>query len=283
VDAQRLRSVQLGAGTVRYRDIGSGPVVVFVHGVFVNGLLWRKIAAPLSKSFRCVVPDLPLGAHSPAMRADADLTPAGVADILLDFLAALELHDVTLVANDTGGAICQLAIAKDAGRVARVVFTNCDTYENFFAPSVMALVYLPRIPGFMWLMAQATRPPRVRRRIAKTLAKRIPDDIVLSSWFDPTLRDATVRRDFGRFLRSVNKRYTLEAAKTFASFEKPVLVAWGQDDIFFPRRDGERLAQAFPNARIERLADCRALVPEDQPEKLAALIAEFAATPVSVS
>ena len=283
MNAQQLRPVQLGAGTIRYRDIGSGPVLLFVHGVFVNGLLWRNIVAPLSKSFRCVVPDLPLGAHSPAMRADADLTPSGVADVLLEFLAALELHDVTLIANDTGGAICQIAIAKDARRVARVVFTNCDTFENFFAPSVMALVYLPRIPGFMWLMAQATRPRRVRRRFAGALAKRVPDDSVLASWFDPTLDDANVRRDFGRFLRSVNKRYTLEAAKTFASFDKPVLVAWGQNDMFFPRSDGERLAKAFPNARIERLADCRAFVPEDQPEKLVALIAEFAATPVSVS
>jgi pimeloyl-ACP methyl ester carboxylesterase len=283
MDAQQLRTVQLGAGTVRYRDIGSGPVLVFVHGVFVNGLLWRNVAPALSKSFRCVVPDLPLGAHLPAMRADADLTPSGVADMLLEFLAALELLDVTLIANDTGGAICQIAIAKDARRIGRVVFTNCDTFENFFAPSVMALVYLPRIPGFMWLMAQATRRPSARRRIARMLAKRIPDDSVLAAWFEPTLHDANVRRDFGRFLRSVSKRYTLEAAKTFASFEKPVLVAWGQDDIFFPRKDGERLAKAFPNARIERLADCRTLVPEDQPEKLAGLIAEFAATPVSVS
>jgi pimeloyl-ACP methyl ester carboxylesterase len=163
------------------------------------------------------------------------------------------------------------------------VFTNCDTFENFFAPSVMALVYLPRIPGFMWLMAQATRARRVRRRFARTLAKRIPDDSVLAAWFDPTLHDANVRRDFGKFLRSVDKRYTLAAAKTFASFEKPVLVAWGQDDFFFPRKDGERLANAFPNARIERLSDCRAFVPEDQPEKLARLIAEFAATPAGIA
>src|ERR1700722_12029876 len=218
VDAQELRTVHLRAGTVRYRDIGSGPVLVFVHGVFVNGLLWRNVAAELSKSFRCVVPDLPLGAHSPAMRADADLTPPGVADVLLDFLAALELHDVTLIGNDTGGAIAQIAIAKDARRIAGAVFTNCDTFENFFAPSVMALVYLPRIPGFMWLMAQATRARRVRRRFARTLAKRIPDDSVLAAWFDPTLHDANVRRDFGKFLRSVDKRYTLAAAKTFASF-----------------------------------------------------------------
>lgn len=276
-----LRSVQLRAGTVRYRDTGTGPVVVFVHGVFVNGLLWRKVVAPLSTHFRCVVPDLPLGAHLPAMRADADLRPSGIADILLDFLEALALRDVTLVANDTGGAICQILIAKDANRVWGVVFTNCDTYENFFVPSVMAIVYLARIPGFMSLYARVTQPAWVRRPFARTLAKRVPGDEVLDRWFDPMLRDKGVRRDAQRFLSTVSKRYTLEAARAFASFDKPVLVAWGQDDIFFPRRDGERLAKSFPNARLERIADSRAFVPEDQPDKLAALIAEFVVTPVA--
>ena len=273
------RSIRLDAGTLHYRDVGSGPTVVFIHGIFVNGLLWRQTVAALESGYRCVVPDLPLGAHGQALRTDADLTPGGVADLLLDFLAALDLRDVTLVANDTGGAICQLAIAKDHARIARLVLTNCDSYEHFFVPAAMPFVYAAHVPGFAWLLAQATRPVLVRRAFVRTLAKRVPGDDVLAAWFDPALHDAGVRRDLRRFLKTVSNRYTFEAARSFARFTKAVLIVWGQDDIFFPRRDGERLAQSFPNASLERVADSRAFVPEDQPAKLAALIAEFVGTP----
>src|SRR3954451_21882321 len=92
-----LEQVDLDAGTIRYRDSGAGPTIVFAHGLLVDGTLWRKVTPLLEAEFRCVVPDLPLGSHREAMKADADLTPPGVARILADFLAALDLDDVTLV------------------------------------------------------------------------------------------------------------------------------------------------------------------------------------------
>src|SRR5919204_6421570 len=106
-----LKSVDLDAGTIRYRDSGSGPAIVFAHGLLVDGTLWRKVTPLLQGEFRCVVPDLPLGSHREAMRPDAELTPPGVAKLLADFMSALELEDVTLVGNDTGGAISQLVAA----------------------------------------------------------------------------------------------------------------------------------------------------------------------------
>jgi len=275
-----FRTVQLGPGTVRYREAGTGPVLVFVHGVFMNGLLWNSVASALSGGFRCVVPDLPLGAHEPAMRSGADLTPAGVAATLLEFLAALDLEEVTLVGSDTGSALCQLAIAAGPERIARLVLTNGDSFENFFPPVLAPFTVLPRIPGFVWLFAQCMRPLAARRLFARTVARRLSDRATLDALFAPVWRDAGVRRDLKRFLTSVSKRYTLEAAKSFAGFARPVLVVWGQNDLFFPARDGERLAKSFPNARLERIADSRTFVPVDQPAKLAASIAEFVGTRV---
>src|SRR5690349_19337487 len=96
----QLKSVDLDAGRIHYRDSGAGTPIVFAHGLLVNGTLWRKVTPLLEDRFRCVVPDLPLGSHRDAMSPDADLTPPGVARILADFIAALDLEDATLVGND---------------------------------------------------------------------------------------------------------------------------------------------------------------------------------------
>lgn len=74
-----IQEVSLPAGTIRYRDTGSGPPIVFVHGLLVHGGLWREVVPRLSDSHRCIVPDWPLGSHSMPMKRDADLSPAGVA------------------------------------------------------------------------------------------------------------------------------------------------------------------------------------------------------------
>src|SRR3954451_17277747 len=95
-------TLQLPQGPVRVREAGQGPPIVFIHGLLADGRLWDDVVAPLSKSARCIVPDLPLGAHRTALKPDADLTPYGLAKLIADLLAALELHDATLIANDTG-------------------------------------------------------------------------------------------------------------------------------------------------------------------------------------
>src|SRR3954468_9322413 len=87
------RAEVAGAGTIEYRSGGDGPVVVFAHGVGVNGDLWRHVAPPVAApGFRCVVPDLPLGAHPIPLSGSPDMSLPGLADILSGFLDALELR-----------------------------------------------------------------------------------------------------------------------------------------------------------------------------------------------
>src|SRR5437588_8574893 len=119
-------AIELSQGRIHYRDHGSGPAVVFVHGLLVNGLLWRNVASALQAQCRCIVPDWPIGSHSEPLRDGADASPHGVARLIAEFLEALSLEDVTLVANDTGGAISQLLITERPERIGRVVLTNCD-------------------------------------------------------------------------------------------------------------------------------------------------------------
>src|SRR5260370_42286659 len=110
-------AIELPQCRVHYRDRGEGQPIVFVHGLLVNGLLWRKVTARLAPEFRCIAPDWPLGSHSEALAGGAEASPRGVAHLIADFLEALSLEDVTVVANDTGGAISQLLVTERPERV----------------------------------------------------------------------------------------------------------------------------------------------------------------------
>jgi pimeloyl-ACP methyl ester carboxylesterase len=276
---------QLPQGTIDYRERGTGEPIVFVHGALVNGDLWRKVVPELSKDFRCIVPDLPLGSHARAMPPDADLSPPGVAKLIADFIAALDLDRVTLVGNDTGGAMCQLVVTRHPERIGRLVLTNCDAYDKFPPSFFKYLFWGARIPGFVAGLLQPMRLTAIRNAPIAFgwLSKRgIPAEIT-ESWVRPGLNDGAVRRDTTKLLKGVGPRHTQEAAKRFKEFDKPVLIAWGTEKDFFPTEYGERLARDFPHGRLERIEDSYTFVPEDQPERLAKLIAEFAREPAAAT
>ena len=272
-----MPEIALPQGTIRYRDSGEGPPVVFVHGLLVDGTLWRKVTPLLEGDARCVVPDLPLGSHRIAMGLDgAAATPAGIARLVGDLLAALDLDDVTLVGNDTGGVISQLVALDHGERLGRLVLTNCDCFEVFPPPAFKPMVQAARIPGALYAALQPLRTAAGRRlpMAYGKLAREIPDEVT-SAWVAPFLEDAGVRRETVRFVRSMDNAITLDAAARFPSLRIPSLVAWGQDDAFFPPELGQRLAAALPNARLEPIAGARTFVSEDAPDALADLIRGF--------
>ncbi len=271
------RAVELPQGTIRYRESGAGRPALFLHGLLVDGRLWRKVVPRLEGEMRCIVPDLPLGSHRVPMSRDADLSPPGIARILDELTAALDLRDLTVVANDTGGAITQIWAANLPERIGRVVLTNCDAFENFLPPAFRPLQYSAKVPGMLTGVMQGMRLGALRRLpIAYGwLGKRLDDDLV-ADWVRPYLDDRGVRRDTIKVLRGIDKRQTIEAANGLRQFDRPVLLAWAREDRFFKPSFAERLRDAIPGARLEWIEDSWAFVPEDQPERLAELIADFA-------
>jgi pimeloyl-ACP methyl ester carboxylesterase len=270
--------VGLPQGTIRYRDAGSGEPIVFVHGLLVNGGLWRKVTPFLEGAHRCIVPDLPLGSHRIPMKAEADLSPPGVARLVSDFLEALDLEGATLVGNDTGGAICQLVAAHHPERLGRLVLTPCDAYENFLPPAFRPLQYGAHVPGLITALIQGARIGAVRRGplgFGLLIKQRPLDDDALKDYLAPYLAEPGVRRDALKVLRGISNRQTIEAAERLRSFDRPTLIAWSPEDRFFKLRFAERLASDIPNARLVRIEDSRTFVPEDQPERLADEIASF--------
>lgn len=270
---QATRTVQLPQGPIQYKDIGEGPTLLFVHGFLVGGEMWRKVYHPLSAHFRCIVLTLPLGGHTQPMREDADLTPLGVAQLIDDFMAALGLSDVTIAACDTGGAFTQLVAVHHPKRVGRLVLTNCDAFEHFVPPVLRPFIALFRLPGGAAFLGWTLRLKLVQKLLYALLAHARLEPQVAASYFKGYIHDPEIRRDAKKVALGVSNRYTLNAAEHFSEFHKPVLVVWGQDDRLFVF--GERLADAFPNARLERVAGSKTFVSEDQPEKLTHLIAQF--------
>lgn len=271
------KEIRLAQGTVRYREAGSGEPIVFVHGILVNGDLWRKVVPGLSNRFRCVTPDLPLGAHEPTYEPHADLSPPGVAALLADFIDALGLDNVTLVANDTGGAISQMLIAARPERIARLVLTNCDAFSHFPPLLLKPLPLLSRIPGFMFVAAKALNLPPSRALLIASVSKTSIERKVQRSYFEPAAFNADVRRDFQKFLRDTKPEHTKAAATLLPQFDRPVLIAWAPKDSFFPKKIAEQLAHLFPNATLEWIDDSLLFVPQDQPEKLTRLVTRFVA------
>lgn len=267
--------IEIPGVRLRYRDSGSGPTVVFVHGVFVDGALWRKVVASLGEDFRCVRPDLPLGAHVLPAAANADMSPTGVARMIAEFITALDLRDVTVVANDTGGAITQLLLAQGCDRIARMVLTPCDSFDNFLPRAIRILQYVPRVPGVLALGWQPMRWAWARRVAFHWLSKRPVPDEISAAWARPLLTDRRIRRNVNRFLRSIDNKETLAAADRLRSFERPVLLLWPCGAPYFPFEHAERWAAILPDARLVEVPDSYTFVSEDQPEFVAGEIAKF--------
>jgi pimeloyl-ACP methyl ester carboxylesterase len=268
-----MAQIELSAGTIEYTDTGGGgPVIVLLHGVLMDATLWDGVTAALSPGHRCVAPTLPLGAHRRAIKAGADLSLPGIAKLVAEFLDRLGLDDVTLVGNDTGGAVVQLLAADGAPRVGRVVLASCDAFDNFppgLTGRTLALTgKLP--PALFGLVMQQLRLRPLRRLPVAFgwLTKR--GDAATARWIKPMLTQPDIRRETAHMLRAVfaDKRLLLRAAESLPAFDRPALVVWAADDRVMPPEHGRRLADLLPDARLLEIPDSYTLIPLDQPAQL---------------
>ncbi len=274
-----MPSVELSAGAIEYEDTGAGgPVIVFAHGLMMDGSLWREVVAELRGDYRCVLPTLPLGAHRQAMHPDADLSMAGIAALLGEFIATLGLEDVTLAMSDWGGPQLLLGGPHEA-RIARLLVCACEAFDNVPPQgAARALPQLARIPGGLEL---ALLPFRVDalRRLGMTygpLSKRPVPRAVMDRWFAP-IRRREIRRDLRKYVRSSaqGRRDLLAAAGTLAGFTRPALIVWAREDKLMPIEHARRLAELLPQARLVEIDDSYTLISEDQPAELVVLIREL--------
>jgi pimeloyl-ACP methyl ester carboxylesterase len=276
------RTLELSEGRIRAHVTGEGPPIVFVHGALVNANLWRKVVPRLEGHTRVTL-DLPLGSHLEPMPAGADLSAPGLALMIAEAIEALELDEVTVVGNDTGGGLTQLLAVRRPERLGHLVLTSCDAFDNFPPRFFRVVLASAQIPGAIPVVFAGMRLRPLRRLpiaygwlSTEPIEREAEDSFVL-----PVLTRGGIRRDLRKVLAGLDPKYTLDAAARLTAFDKPVLIAWSTEDRFFPPAHAERLAKVLPNARLEWIEGARTFSPEDSPERLADLIGSFVQVPAA--
>src|SRR4051812_5442952 len=278
-----MAEIELTAGTIEFEDTGGdGPVVVLLHGLAMDGSLWRNVVADLRADHRCVIPTLPFGSHRRPMRPDADLSLRGHARLVGELVERLDLRDVTLVQNDLGYA--QLIAAERPEWLARLVLASREAFDNL-PPGLpgKGLGIAARAPGGLTALVQ---PMRIRalRRLPMALgwmSKRpIPDEVV-DGWLQPLLAQRAIRRDVVRYIRAASAAELDAASHALAAFDRPALVVWASEDRVMPPEHGRRLAELLPQGRLVEIADSYTLIPEAHPAELARAVRAFVREPVA--
>lgn len=272
-----MLNVDVPAGTIEYADTGGdGPVVVLCGGLAIGPSLWDGVVAALGDGVRCVVPTLPWGAHRIAMRPEADLSMPGQAAILGDFMAALDLREVTLVENDT--AMSQVLCADGCDRVARLVITSCEAFDNY-PPGLpgKAIAIAAKIPGAFFLAIQQFHLRAFRRSPLGFgwMAKRPIPHAQSDQWLEPLLTRKEIRADLHKYVSHLDRSILTRAAEALREFDRPALVVWATEDRVMPLEHGRRLAAMLPQGRLVEIADSYTLIPHDQPVALAREISAF--------
>lgn len=277
-----MAAVETTAGTIEYEDTGGeGPVLVLLHGLAMDGRLWRKVIPELTPDYRCITPTLPFGSHEVPMRPDADLSLIGIGRIVAELVDRLGLEDATLVFNDWGGAQTMIDDGQVGERVARLVLTSCEAFENYPPGMAGTGAWLSgKLPGGILLMRWTLSRPRLRKLppLYGQMSKRGVPDELMREWLEP-LKRPEIRRDLAKYVGGAmrGRRRMRAATESLAGFERPVLVVWDTEGKMMPTGHGRRLAEAFPNSRLVELDDCYTLIPEDRPEALAGALRGFVA------
>ena len=271
------RELSLSTGRIVCHEAGEGEPLVFLHGLFTNANVWRKVVAALSGDFRCITLDLPYGSHTVPV-PDADLSFGGLAGMTVEALEALGLADVTLIGNDGGTAVAQVVSVTRPDLLSRLVLTDGGAYDN--APphryrSVLKAIGFAPLARELILGPLRWRPMRRMPFAQGWLTSRPVDNATSDSWVLPALVDDGVYADARRMLRALDPTVMPEVARRLSDFTAPVLVAWSTKDQVYPPAHGERLAADFPDARLVSIPNSGVLLGEEKPFELATRIAEF--------
>lgn len=264
----KRRAVQTPSGRISYVEQGSGPAALFVHGVLLNGYLWRHQLAALGGLRRCIAPDLLAHGYTEAAPGQ-DLSVTANADMLAQFLDALGIEQVDLVGNDSGGGICQIFAARHPQRLRSLVLTNCDTHDNW-PPEAFQ--------GFVQMVADGGLPDTLKAMLADKAVFRsalapayerpeaVSDDTI-EAYLRPLAASAQRTEQVEAFVGAFCNSHTVAVEEGLKRLQAPTLVAWGTDDVYFDVKWARWLERTIPGTRRRvELEGARIFFPEERAE-----------------
>jgi len=244
--------VETASGRVSYTEQGTGPVALFVHGVLLNGHLWRHQLAGLSDIRRCIAVDL-LAHGDTDIAPDQDVSVTANANMLAESLDALEIDRVDLVGNDSGGGIAQILAASHPERVRSLTLTDCDTHDNWPPEAFKPFLTMAAGGGLRATLEAMLSDKRIYRSPqalgpAYEHPERVSDDSI-ESYLRPLVRTEQRTRDLQRFLAAFDNRHTVAIEGRLKSLKTPTLIVWGTDDVYFDVKWSRWLADTIPSTR----------------------------------
>jgi pimeloyl-ACP methyl ester carboxylesterase len=261
-------SVQTASGRISYTEQGTGPVALFVHGVLLNGYLWRHQLEDLSDFRRCIALDL-LAHGDTEIAPDQDVSVTANAMMLREFLDALNIDKVDLVGNDSGGGIAQIFAALYPERVRSLTLTDCDTHDNWppeaFKP-FLAMAAAGGLRGTLQTMLSDKSVYRSPQALGP--AYEHPDqlsDDSIEKYLRPLVSTEQRTLDLQRFLAAFDNKHTLAIEAQLKTLKAPTLIVWGTDDVYFDVKWSKWLADNIPGTRRRvELQGARIFFPEER-------------------
>jgi pimeloyl-ACP methyl ester carboxylesterase len=262
------RSVETASGRISYLEQGTGPVALFVHGVLLNGYLWRHQLADLSDIRRCIAVDL-LAHGETEIASDQCVSVTANAEMLKEFLDALHIDQVDLVGNDSGGGIAQIFAALHPERVRSLTLTNCDAHDNWPPEAFKPFLTMAAGGGLRGTLDALLSDKRVYRSPqALGPAYERPEELsdeTIDKYLRPFVRSEQRTRDLERFLAAFDNRHTLIIEDRLKMLKVPTLIVWGTDDVYFDVKWSHWLADNIPGTRRRvEFENARIFFPEER-------------------
>ena len=261
-------SVRTASGRISYTEQGTGPVALFVHGVLLNGYLWRYQLADLSDVRRCIAVDL-LAHGDTEIARDQDVSVTANAKMLKEFLDALNIDQVDLVGNDSGGGIAQIFAALYPERVRSLTLTDCDTHDNWPPEAFKPFLAMAAGGGLRGTLEALLSDKSIYRSAgALGPAYEHPErlsDASIETYLRPLIATGQRTRDLQRFLAAFDHQHTLAIEARLKTLQAPTLIVWGTDDVYFDVKWSHWLADNIPGTRRRvELKGARIFFPEER-------------------
>src|SRR5215831_591058 len=269
--AATRQSVQIPSGRISYVEKGAGPVALFVHGVLLNGYLWRHQFAELSDVRRCIASHL-LAHGDTTITSDQDFSATANAKMVKEFIDALEIEQVDLVGNDSGGGIAQIFASLNPSRVRSLTLTDCDAHDNWPPEAFKPFLEMAAAGGLRKTLDAMLADKNIYRSPdALGPAYERPDEVsddTIETYLRPLVRSEQRTRDLQRFLAAFDNKHTRAIESRLKRLQAPTLIVWGADDVYFDVKWSHWLADTIPGVRRRvELQGARIFFPEERWEE----------------